>query len=900
MNLGELVDLEQALGALRLLFAEKQVVELRVLGAVTPSYRPPHTESGYFTDFRKLVEAAAKIREAKGVYITLNSVEPALLARADNRLRALRGGDHATSDHEVARRCWLLVDIDPVRPSGISATRQERRGGVRVAGRIRRLLHQQGLAEPVVIDSGNGVHLLYPIDLPPEDQGLVKNVLEALAFRFDTAEARVDTSVHNPARIVKLPGTLAMKGDSAEERPHRRSRVLVAPPRDRVVTEDQLRKIAAWLPEPPPTTASTRPDRNGHGPFDLESFIRQHLDVDGPTPWQGGQRWVFPVCPFNSEHRDRSAYLLQFPSGAIAAGCHHNGCQGRSWKDLRALYEPNSGAFVSSVSAPPGVSPEFGDPQPLPDELPPVLPFDLELLPDTLRPWIRDIADRMQCPPDFLAVTAMVVLATVVGRRVGIWPKREDDWLVVPNLWGLVCARPSLLKTPALAEALNALRVLEIDAKEVFEEAQKEHAKKALVAEERKKVARDAIRKALKDKEDPEKHAEEALSEDLDEPRRARFIVNDSTVEKLGEILRDSPNGVLVFRDELIGFLRGLDKEGHESARAFYLEAWAGTGRFTYDRIGRGTIDIEAACVSIFGGITPGALGPYLRVAVQGGTGDDGFLQRLQLAVWPDAPPNFVNVDRPPDREARARAYVLIRDLAHLTPEMAGAEVVEPGEIPALRFDGAAQDLFDEWRETLENRLRAGADHPAIESHLGKYRSLVPSLALLLHLADSGGGPVARQALVRAIGWAKYLESHARRIYAVAIQWEAVSARSLAQHLQRGDLESGFGLRDVYRRGWAGLSSTDEAAAAVELLVELNWLLVTQEETGGRPRRRHWIHPQILGNPTEATDKTDKSPPADPFVSFVSPDSGDSEDVAPTADGPTWTLSPDDPDVGRV
>jgi putative DNA primase/helicase len=105
----------------------------------------------------------------------------------------------------------------------------------------------------------------------------------------------------------------------------------------------------------------------------------------------------------------------------------------------------------------------------------------------------------------------------------------------------------------------------------------------------------------------------------------------------------------------LTGFLHSLEREGREGSRAFYLEAWNGDGRFTYDRIGRGTIDIEAACVSILGGIQPGPLTGYMLQLAKGLGGDDGLMQRFQLLVWPDVTSEWVNVDREPDISARRR-----------------------------------------------------------------------------------------------------------------------------------------------------------------------------------------------------------------------------------------------------
>src|SRR5204862_4703325 len=121
------------------------------------------------------------------------------------------------------------------------------------------------------------------------------------------------------------------------------------------------------------------------------------------------------------------------------------------------------------------------------------------------------------------------------------------------------------------------------------------------------------------------KIAAELASAIEDPPTRKRYLANDVTVEKLGVILAENVNGLLLFLDEAISLLRSMDREGHEADRGFYLTAWAGDSRFTYDRIGRGTLDIESAIVSIIGSIQPGVVNDYLRGAVVGGSGDDGL-----------------------------------------------------------------------------------------------------------------------------------------------------------------------------------------------------------------------------------------------------------------------------------
>jgi putative DNA primase/helicase len=194
------------------------------------------------------------------------------------------------------------------------------------------------------------------------------------------------------------------------------------------------------------------------------------------------------------------------------------------------------------------------------------------------------------------------------------------------------------MKTPATAEPLRFLKRLEIEAKKRFEEQNAEYLAGALVAKASMQVAERKIRDAIKDGGDANEIARNALAQEHEAPSRRRYLLTDPTVEKLGEILNENPNGVTLMRDELYAFLKSLDKEGHEGARGFYLEAWNGNGRYTYDRVGRGTIDIDAACVSMIGTIQPGRLAEYVSAAVRGGSGDDGLIQRFQLAVWPKRP----------------------------------------------------------------------------------------------------------------------------------------------------------------------------------------------------------------------------------------------------------------------
>lgn len=217
--------IEEVFRALRLLHRSGAVVEVRALGTWK-------TRSGYFDDLDAAASAAANLdHQGYQVYLNLNEVDRALLARAANRIKDAGKNGSSTADRDVVRRKWLLVDLDPVRPSGVSATDAEKEAARGRADEIIGYLQSEGWPEPMVADSGNGFHLLYHIDLPnnKESGELVKGVLEGLTFKFDDEKVKVDKSVHNAARIVRLYGTVCRKGDDFPERPHRRSRILTIP-----------------------------------------------------------------------------------------------------------------------------------------------------------------------------------------------------------------------------------------------------------------------------------------------------------------------------------------------------------------------------------------------------------------------------------------------------------------------------------------------------------------------------------------------------------------------------------------------------------------------------------------------------------------------------------------------
>ena len=485
-----------------------------------------------------------------------------------------------------------------------------------------------------------------------------------------------------------------------------------------------------------------------------------------------------------------------------------------------------------------GFSTEWPQPRPLPDGLLRVAPFDMAFLPEAVAPWVADISDRMQCPPDYVAIPAMVAMGSLIGRKVGVRPQAHTDWLEVANLWGCIVGRPGMLKSPAMVEALKPLNCLEVKARESNEGARKDYeARRELYKIQKEEAQKEARKSRAAD------HRDLMLTEP-EEPAARRYIVNDATYEALGVILADNPIGTLAFRDELVSLLKTLDKEENAAARGFFLSAWNGTGGYSFDRITRGKTYIEAACLSLLGSTQPGRLAEYMSRATAGGAGDDGMIQRFSLLVWPDQSLEWKEADRYPNSVARETAWRVFERLDELTAEAAGAQKDQFETIPFLRFEGGALGVFREWRGNLERQLRSGDLSPALESHLAKYRTLVPAVALINHLADGGVGEISETAILRSLAFATYLETHARRAYASGSGGSTAAAKAILARIRKHELEDGFAARNIYRNHWSDLSDRNRTQAGLDLLSDFDWLAPQISQTGGRPSISYSINPR--------------------------------------------------------
>lgn len=341
-------------------------------------------------------------------------------------------------------------------------------------------------------------------------------------------------------------------------------------------------------------------------------------------------------------------------------------------------------------------------------------------------------------------------------------------------------------------------------------------------------------------------------AEETDQPSGRRYLVNDASVEKLLEIMSVNLNGLLLHRDEIAGWLASIDKPGSEEARAIYLEAWNGDGSYTQDRIGRGTIRVENCILSVVGSIQPSKLQGYLDMCFSTGN-NDGLIQRLQLLVYPDAPPAWEYVDKEPDLQARERVREIFLKLDEADFKTLGADVTGKKGIACFRFDNEAQDIFKNWFIKLANQLRLTDTHPLLNEHFSKHRKLVPALAMIFHIIVVADGDksscVSLKATQMAVLWEDYLQKHARRIYGLVLGTPCISTLALLERILDGSLRDGFTAHDVLQKRWTGFKDRSQVEKVCKALEDHGWIRSekqTPSPAGGRPTTRYRIHPKAI------------------------------------------------------
>lgn len=311
------------------------LVEIRLIGT-------NKTASGYFSNPDTLIQEIEPYTDSYNIYFTLNTINPACYGREQKDKIVLRP-KNTTQDSEILCRNYVLIDLDPKRPSGVCSTKEEATRAHEKGKEVIKFLMDNGFYEPLVVFSSSGIHIYLKCALlnNEENTKLVKRFLNAISMLFSDDDVDCDTSVYNAARISRLIGSYSCKGANNDAtRPQRKCRFLSIPEEIKVNEKEYFVKIANMYPE---DIKPTRENNYTVERFDLESFLQKHnIEVTKVENVAGGKKYVLKHCCFNPAHTGKDAVIFQRDTGEIAYHCFHASCQQYSWRDVRLMYEPNA------------------------------------------------------------------------------------------------------------------------------------------------------------------------------------------------------------------------------------------------------------------------------------------------------------------------------------------------------------------------------------------------------------------------------------------------------------------------------------------------------------------------------------------------------------------------------
>ena len=877
------------------------VFEVRALQCpVAPGKLFTATASGYYPCTSEGIDAAAKDaarldtrHRPPGVYVTLNPARGDLLGRANCRIE--HKAKSTTGDGDVIDRRWLFIDIDPVRPSGVSATAAEHEAAVQRVREVWKALRRRGWPEPVAMVSGNGAYLLYRVDLPADDvsRDLVKAVLVALAAEFDDDAATIDTSTFNASRILKVAGTTARKGDDlrgvegVEDRPHRVARLLHVPDTLEVVGVERLHELVDAASE----DGAGEAESNGRGGYDWEgaaagngqamgggaervSRCRAYLSkLPDAISGQGGHNATLTAaCECvrfdlsDTEAMDTLRWWSDHKSGGEPwtdkelrhklKAAEKKATRGERLRDDAGRDDGPIGSAWDHAARAKGNGHAAGSgkgdapPQPPAAYAPP----PLDVLPATVRDFTRDASRAMGCDPAMVVLPLLAMLAACVGnaRRIRI----KMGWCEPCIVWAAVVGESGTLKTPAQSLALRPLHRRDADARREHAEAMKAHLREVLAYD------RDLgdWKKGNAGGEPPEKP---------EPPPCPRTLVSDTTVEALARILAANPRGVLLARDELAGWVGSFNayKGGKGGDDTHWLSMHTGQP-MVVDRVSGGTTYAARASVSVCGGIQPGVLARAFGAEHR----ESGMLARVLLAMPPRKPKRWTDAELP-ERLVLATANVATRLLSLELPTDANGEP-QPVDLPLTRAGKVAWVAFYD-----DHNTEAAELHGDLAAAWSKLEGYAARFALLLQLVEDPDAAAVDEPAVRSgVALARWFAGEARRVYAVLSEGEADrDLRELVELIRRkGGSMSGRELVHASRR----YATVEDAEGALQAVVDAGWGRWEQPPQQGRgrpPARRVVLVEGVNDN---------NNPPHDPASgnsvdvdNVDTPAAGDSVDV---------------------
>ena len=597
-----------------------------------------------------------------------------------------------------------------------------------------------------------------------------------------------------------------------------------------------LEDLAGRVPEIPARDSSPR---SGQA-FDLDQWIRDRgLDVAGPTEWKGGRRWIFSTCPWDSNHDNRSAYILQLASGPIAAGCLHNGCRGKNWHALRDIVEPgwrDNSRPQAGASASPGTDWE----PPVPFHQFDLPSFPAGALPNWMRDFVEALATATQTPIDLAGMLALAVVAAACAKKVKVCLK--PGYSEPANIFVVVAMEPGARKTGVFREVVAPM--------EDHEQAEVRRAAPEIAKGKAALKIKEGALKKLQDKAvTAKKHEQEALAAEVAAlaaelaeivvPESPRYIADDCTVERLATLLRDQGGRIAVMSPEgdVFDLMAGRYSQTGTGNFGVYLKGHAGD-TLRIDRVGRPPEFVAEPALTVGLAVQPEVIRGLIDKPGFRGRGLLGrFLYSLPVSLLGHRDTN------PPPVPSAIRSVYHTKIHALLELPLEKDRDGEP-HTHELWLDSDARTRMDEFATWIEPQLSEFGDLGSMRDWAGKVVGAVGRIAGILHMAAYAETPapwdfpISLKIFDAAIQVGKYLIPHAKAAFAEMGADPFVGhAKTILRWIEQNNLicvtkrELHQALRGTFKR-------VEEIEQPLSLLVSHGFIRKQEEASGGGPGRK--------------------------------------------------------------
>ncbi|MCX5643213.1 MAG: YfjI family protein [Phycisphaerae bacterium] len=875
------------------------VTEIRILGGGRRGVWSGYFDKDHCHDLVEAVLPVVQVRKKipyddyprigeANTYFTLQAVHPDLLGRAANRIKR---ADTTTSDGDIVAYCLFAVDIDAVRKAGISATDEEKAHAREVAMRVIAWFAERHI-RCILADSGNGYHLLIPTT-PYTGEGVAEAsrkarvLLKVLDSKFSTDHAKIDTDVFNPARIFKLYGSLAMKGDPIEDRPHRWASINMSDvPADVDVFAilsgqiEQFEEESSVKPADPPAGQTAR--TSGACGWDADTSKRVLEDVlsrEGlvyrRTEKDGWTYFHFETCPFHTDddgHQYECCVLVE-ADGKYGASCKHDADAG--WQNFKAVIGWDR--HVGEVKMTMGLTTEFkGErsalggnvptnetpwepPAPLGEfDLP---PFPLEAFPrelSVLCEFCAAAAESYQVPVDLVAMQVMATGGAALAKTIEVHVR--GDHIEPVNLFTATAMPPGSRKSAIFRIATQPLADFERQEIERLRPAIERSRNERVILEESLTHAQKQAAKArdAKERADYQRQAREyaeqlSQHEDLKVPQ---YIGDDATPESVVKLLYDNGGRFALMSPEgdVFDLMAGRYSSTGTPNLGVYLKGHAGDD-IRVNRVNRDrqVQYVRKPALTIGLAVQPDVI---RGLAGQKGFRGRGLLGRFLYSLPESGLGHRKTITRPVEKTILAAYSQLILNAVQLKSVLDRAGWPTP---LSVTINDAGLAALNDFAVDVEKNLRAGGEFESMGDWAGKLVGAVCRIAGIMHGLTHVGPQglqnlqIDQETILGAIAIGEYLVPHAKAaFFEMGADPSIDIARKILRWVEDERLLT-FSKRDAFNQCRGTVHKVTEMDEPLRLLSGHGYIREQQTQRDGpgrKPSQNYDVNPLWLAQNT--------------------------------------------------